>query len=127
MSAAMGTIQGFAKAGDLKTLWARSRSETRTTNLQGMSVGTLMLQRVFSYLWNTETQLSGPLAHWLRYESNFGCNACKKGPMNGILNDGPAIEPFRLMYMTGFDVQSPKNRFKRQQIRLTLIISNKYK
>ena len=51
-------------------------------------------------MWNTETQLSGPLAHCARYESNFGCSACRKGPMNGILNVGPAIEPFRLMYMT---------------------------
>lgn len=30
---AMGTRHGLAKVGDLKTLWAMSRSEARTTNL----------------------------------------------------------------------------------------------
>ena len=28
-----------------------------------------------AHLWKTETQLSGPLAHWARYDSNFGCRA----------------------------------------------------
>lgn len=33
MSLATGTMHGSAYEGDLKTLWAMSRSDTRTTNL----------------------------------------------------------------------------------------------
>lgn len=55
---------------------------------------------VDAYLWKTDTQLSGPLAHCARYPSNFGCRACINGPMSGILSGGPAIGPFRLMYIT---------------------------
>ena len=52
------------------------------------------------YLWKTDTQLRGPLAHCARYASNFGWIAWRNGPMSGILKGGPAMEPFRLMYMT---------------------------
>lgn len=55
---------------------------------------------VSAYLWKTDTQLSGPLAHCARYPSNLGCKACINGPMSGILSGGPAIEPFRLIYIT---------------------------
>lgn len=55
---------------------------------------------VHTYLWKTDTQLRGPLAHCARYESNLGCSAWMKGPMRGILKVGPAMEPFCLMYMT---------------------------
>ncbi len=102
MSLAIGTIHGSAYAGDLKTLWARSRSDARTTNLQygwkvRHDVGSASNRSKSggTYLWKTETQLRGPLAHWARYASNFGCNACIKGPVSGILKQGPGMEPFR--------------------------------
>jgi hypothetical protein len=43
------------------------------------------------YLWKTETQLSGPDSHLLRYPSNVGWRESRKDPMTGILNRGPAI------------------------------------
>lgn len=53
-----------------------------------------------AYLWNIDTQLNGPLAHCARYPSNFGSRDWRNGPIKGNLNDGPAIEPFRLRYIT---------------------------
>jgi len=66
MSMAMGTRQGRAKAGDLKTLCAMSRSDARTTNLLGdvVSGPEACVRRWPAHLWKTEMQLSGPLANW---------------------------------------------------------------
>jgi hypothetical protein len=46
-----------------------------------------------AYLWNTETQLRGPLNHFPWYSSNLGFIDWRKGPMKGIFHDGPTIEP----------------------------------
>lgn len=59
-----------------------------------------MVRAKKTYLWKTDTQLRGPLAHCSRYPSNFGWSAWMNGPMSGNLKVGPAMEPFRLMYMT---------------------------
>lgn len=51
-------------------------------------------------LWKIDTQLIFPLAHCASYASNLGFMPCRKGPMNGILNLGPAIDPFLYRYVT---------------------------
>ena len=52
------------------------------------------------YLWKTETQLNSPLAHFALYSWNFGLTDSRKGPMKGILNLGPTMEPLFQMYLT---------------------------
>jgi hypothetical protein len=73
-----------------------SRVEAITTNLV-QRVNTGGAQRAVcyptTYLWNTETQLRGPLNHFPWYSSNLGFIDWRKGPMKGIFHDGPTIEP----------------------------------
>lgn len=73
-----------------------------TTNLEPRSASshtrTIPFQE--THLWNTETQLSSPLAHLALYFSIFGFTDSKKGPMNGIFHVGPAIEPLFQTYLT---------------------------
>lgn len=52
------------------------------------------------YLWKTETQLNSPLAHFAWYSGNFGFTDWRKGPMKGILNLGPSMDPLSQMYFT---------------------------
>lgn len=52
-------------------------------------------QLAATYLWKTDTQLSGPLAHLPIYSDHLGSIDWRKGPMKGAFHDGPAIEPLR--------------------------------
>lgn len=54
-----------------------------------------------SYLWKTETQLSGPDDHFSWYLVNEGLTESKKGPMKGAFHVGPMMEPLFQMYLTG--------------------------
>lgn len=63
----------------------------------GMPAGRGQGSACKTYLWKTETQLSSPLAHFAWYSSNFGFTDSRKGPMNGIFQEGPTMEPLFLM------------------------------
>lgn len=54
-------------------------------------------------MWKTETQLRSPLAHFALYSENLGLTDSRKGPMKGILNRGPTIDPLSHMYLTTHD------------------------
>jgi hypothetical protein len=77
----------------------------RTTNLTRMVSGGPHAKLVnFSYLWKMETQLIAPLAHCASYAANLGYKAWINGPVNGILNSGPVIDPFLFKYITIFQL-----------------------
>lgn len=89
-----------------------------------MSSNPQMIRRHLPYLWNTETQLKSPLAHFALYSSIFGYTDERKGPKNGAFQAGPTMLPLFHTYLTvlGSATVEPEAL---ALVLLTLIIRNK--
>lgn len=90
-----------------------------------MSSNPQMIRRRIPYLWNTETQLRSPLAHFALYSSIFGYTDERNGPKNGAFQAGPTILPLLQTYLTILGSATVELEAL-TQVLLTLIIRNKH-